>query len=164
MILKKQITDPDLLGAVSPTQTLQGEIWFISTTVSDSDLPSLTAVNPKTSTFSIFDEDLSAIGSDWTFTLNTFNFREAQRLLIPRAVGYSAGLIDYFFRGTMEIMPPDEKVYGIVDHSTIHQTDPLVGYVGFDTIKLKLRNTTPNEDMIGGTLVAVAKFHRNGCY
>lgn len=164
MILKKQITDPDLLGAVSPTQTLQGEIWFISTTVSDSDLPSLTAVNPKTSTFSIFDEDLSAIGSDWTFTLNTFNFREAQRLLIPRAVGYSAGLIDYFFRGTMEIMPPDEKVYGIVDHSTIHQTDPLVGYVGFDTIKLKLRNTTPNEDMSGGTLVAVAKFHRNGCY
>ena len=37
--------------------------------------------------------------------------------------------------------------------------------MGFDTVKLKLRNTTENNEAIGaGTLVAVAKFHRNGCY
>ena len=33
------------------------------------------------------------------FTLNRFNFDAAHQFLIPRAVGYSAGMINYFFRG-----------------------------------------------------------------
>lgn len=165
VILKQQITDPDLLGPNGPSQPLQGEMWFVGTTVPDNYLGTTTDTNPKTSTFSIFDEDLTAIGSDWTFTLNNYNYKEAHKLLIPRAVGYSAGLINYFFRGTMEITPPAEQVYAIVDHSQIHQTDPMAGYAGFGAIKLNVRNTTPSgEAMTGGKLIAVAKFHRNGCY
>lgn len=39
--------------------------------------------------------------------------------LAPRAVAYSAGLIDYFFRGRMEIAPPDDDVYAILDHAAL---------------------------------------------
>ena len=163
-IIKKQITDPDLLGPNGPKQPLQGEMWFVSAPVTDNYFGG-PATNTKASTFSIFDEDLNTKGGSFVFSLNRFNFREAHKLLIPKAVGYSAGLINYFFRGTMEITPPAEQVYGIVDHSTIRQTDPKSGFEGFRTIKLKVRNTTPGgEAMTGGKLVAVAKFHRNGCY
>lgn len=154
-LLKKQITDPDLLGPVGPNQPLIGEIWFISTTVTDNNEPGLTTVNPRTSTFSIFDEDLTRYGWSWTFTLNRFNFDSAHAFLLPRAVGYSTGMLNYFFRGTMEITPPDDVVWAIIDPTQKS---------GFQQIKLKLRNTTPNEDMTGGQLWAIAKFHLNTCY
>ena len=31
------------------------------------------------------------------FALNRFNFDDAHKILIPKAVSYSAGLINYFF-------------------------------------------------------------------
>jgi len=101
------------------------------------------------------------------------------RLLIPRAVAYSAGLLDFFFRGRMEIGLPDEGVYGIVDHAKFatqtSSTDPLGGFNGFKEIRLRLSNSTPPivttgdgttvpQGMTNGTLVAVVKFHRNACY
>ena len=154
-LVKKQITDPDLLGPVGPNQSLIGEIWFISTTVTDGNQPGMTAANPRTSTFSIFDEDLTRYGFSWTFTLNRFNFDAAQGFLVPRAVGYSAGMFNYFFRGTMEITAPDDVVWAIVDPTQSS---------GFSQIKLKVRNTTQGEDMTGGQLWAVAKYHLNNCY
>ena len=108
-------------------------------------------------------QGVSQVYAGITLTKSTYD--AAMDLLLPRAVAYSAGLLQYAFRGSMEITPPAEQVYGIVDHSTIRQTDPLSGFEGFRTIKLKVRNTTPGgEAMTGGKLVAVAKFHRNGCY
>jgi hypothetical protein len=90
--------------------------------------------------------------------------------LIPRAVGYSAGLINYFFRGSMEITLPDEGIYSIVDHSPSGCGNPC----GFRTLKLKLKNVTPgigpfHEDQMGdddgaGNLWAVVKYHLNTCY
>jgi hypothetical protein len=75
-------------------------------------------------------------------------------------VAYSAGILEYFFRGEIEISLPDQGVYGLVDHAA--EKDKDTG--GFDTIKLKVRNTTPNQSMGGGSLVAVLRFHRNNCY
>jgi hypothetical protein len=75
---------------------------------------------------------------------------EYAQYLVPRAVGYSAGLLNYFFRGTLEISAPDQLVYAIADGSaTSHQ---------FTTIKAKVLNTTPNESMGAGTLQAVARY------
>jgi len=72
--------------------------------------------------------------------------------LIPRAIGYSAALLDYFFRGTIAISPPDEHVYAVIDASTDQS---------FQTIHARLHNTTPDEEMLDGTLVAVARYkHR----
>lgn len=105
------------------------------------------------------------------FSMNHCVLDDLGRVLIPRAVAYSAGIIDYFFRGQMKISMPDDGFYGIVDHAVTAGNDPVSG--GFRKIKLNLQNTTP--DPVGqagviepmsseGKLVAVAKFHRNTCY
>jgi hypothetical protein len=70
-------------------------------------------------------------------------------LLLPRAVGYSAGLLQYFFRGNIEITLPDSGVYA----QTAKPDD------GFTQVKFKARNTTPNgEEMTGGTIELVVKY------
>ncbi len=154
---------------------LTGAVLFVGTPVTDN-YAGITTWNPRTSTFSIFDEDLKRYADlDGIFTLNRFNFCEAHKLLIPRAVAYSAGLINYFFRGEMEISLPYEGVYGIIDHNIATNSNSLMG--GFPKIKVKLRNVTSAgidasgnpvvEPMTEGstpTLIAVAKFHRNTCY
>lgn len=73
-------------------------------------------VNPRAVSLSIFDQ---YIGTDYfslfpgrdapmpidrMFTLNRFNFDAAYAYLIPRAVSYSAGLINYFFRGRLKFL------------------------------------------------------------
>ncbi len=165
---RKQITDPELLGTNQP---LRGEMWFIGTTGKDN-LTGQPVPNPRASTYSIFDADLQRYSQTAPFravTLNRFNFEATYPHLMPRAVAYSAGLINYFFRGRLEISLPEEGVYSLVDHAVVKDIDQ-----GFTKIKLKLKNTTPDivdpngapfpQHMTGGTLVAVAKYHRNGCY
>jgi hypothetical protein len=72
--------------------------------------------------------------------------------LLPRAVGYSAGLLNYFFRGTLEITQPDRCLYGIIDGAVLPQQ--------FTKIKAKVRNTTPGEAISGGILQAVARYRK----
>lgn len=72
------------------------------------------------------------------------------RHLIPRAVGYSAALIDYFFRNDIEITPPDRFVYGIT------QADGA-----FTEIRLKARNiTSTGEPLSGGTIKLVLTYRQ----
>jgi hypothetical protein len=47
---------------------------------------------------SLWDQHLEQRGLLPVFTLNTLNYDSAADILIPRAVGYSAGLLDRFFR------------------------------------------------------------------
>ena len=94
-------------------------------------------------------------------------YRDYAERLIPRAVGYSSGLLKYFFRGTLEISAPDGFLYSIIDGSFLPQK--------FTYIKAKVKNTTPKEKneqgepisyegMGPGTLVAVAKFKKRTNY
>lgn len=114
------------------------------------------------------------------YALDRCVFDDRINLLIPRAVAYSAGVIDYFFRGRLEVRPPDEGVYSLVDHYNFSgegqpPTDPANGFKGFGTFKLKLSNVTPDilsaadgdahpQDMSGGKLVAVVKYRRHLAY
>ncbi len=75
---------------------------FYTTHVNDNYRPGSSADNPHASTESVFDQDLKANSLPPAFSLNRFNFDAAHEFLIPRAVAYSAGLIDYFFRGKLE--------------------------------------------------------------
>jgi hypothetical protein len=69
--------------------------------------------------------------------------------LLPRAVSYSAGLLEYFFRGNIEITLPDSGVYAQTDN--VNQK--------FTQVKLKAKNTTPNdEEMTDGSVELVVKF------
>jgi len=85
---------PGLLGPDLP-----GEIQFAETQVTDTYDPSKSQVNQRASSFSIFDSNLESTHIGRIFSLNIFNYDAAHEFLIPRAVAYSAGLIDYFFRG-----------------------------------------------------------------
>jgi len=165
VVVPRQITDPDLLGPVGPKQHLTGQIYFIRTNVSDN-YTQIDTPNPATSTYSLLDEDLQKyVGMDMQFSVNSFTFREAAKLLLPRAVGYSAGLINYFFRGSMEIAPPDEGVYAVVDHSPDDPAPSGCGTpCGFRKVKLKLMNATPNQNMGLGRVLVVAAYHLNTCY
>ena len=49
-----------------------------------------------------WDQHLESLGFPPAFSLNTLNYDSISGVLLPRAVGYSAGLLDYFFRGTLD--------------------------------------------------------------
>jgi hypothetical protein len=110
--------------------------------------------------YGLWDQFMQERGLLPHFTLYRENYVAQANLLLPRAVAYSAGILEYFFRGQIDISAPDEGVYGLIDHAV--EKDKDTG--GFDTIKLKLKNSTPNQTMSGGTVVAVLRFHRNSCY
>jgi hypothetical protein len=139
------------------------------------------ASNIRLTTESVWNGRLTFSGTPVrTYRLNRVNYDDMASLLIPRAVGYSAGLIEHFFRGEMKINLPDAGFYGIVDHAKFapgesgDSTDVSTGFKGFDKIKLKISNATPRvttsdgslveQPMQSGVLIAVLKFHRNLCY
>ena len=64
--------------------------------------------------------------------------------LFPRAIGYSAGLIDYFFRGNMS---PDSNYHALYPISN-PPTTMTIGVV----------NNTPNEDTGNGTLNLLLRY------
>ena len=97
----------------------------------------------RKSSVSLFSQDLLGggngppAGRPKFFTQNYWTYAEAAGELIPKAVEYSAGLINYFFRGEMEISSPGEGVYGIVDHAVTNAKGD-----GYKLIKMKVKNTT----------------------
>ena len=73
-------------------------------------------------------------------------------LLIPRAVGYSKALLDYFFSGSLEIAAPEGFVYAITDGSVtpfeFNPIDPQRGvtwWQQFTELKAAVRLTTPED-------------------
>jgi len=116
-------------------------------------------------TFGIWDQFLKKKSAKPRYTLNRLNYDAMADLLLPRAVSYSAGLINFFFRGTIDIALPDEGVFAVGDHA---------GDKGFTKIRAKIRNTTPTfvdpqknpqpQNMTGGTLFAVVRYHTDKQY
>jgi hypothetical protein len=117
------------------------------------------------------------------FAISTEVLTAQADALLPRAVSYSTGLINYFFRGRLEITPNAQNVFAVMNQGEPHTVD-AEGYprradnriFGFEKLRLKIRNvteaivesgpvTTPIPQTSGmGTLVAVARYHRNACY
>jgi hypothetical protein len=174
-IAARNINDSDVFGPVTPEQTLDGDISFVETPVVDKYLGT-TETNPRSSTLSIFYYDLVAFGYAemvpmYGFTLNSLNYQAAAERLLPRAAAYSTGLLNYFFRGRIEISVPASGVFSVVDHATTK----AVGE-GFTKFKVRLRNATPDgappvatpipihQEMANGTLTLVAKYYLNNCY
>jgi hypothetical protein len=139
---------------------LTGDITFISTGVRD-EVTGKTDINQRTSTFSLFDADLQRMGFDQVFTLNRFNFCEAQKLLLPRATAYAAALINYALRGNLEVTMPDDGVFAISGVADANCFNPC----SFQKLKVRLRNLSPATDTIGaGNVTAILRHHRNACF
>jgi hypothetical protein len=153
---KVQLTDLTVpcLGVEAPDSSLKGELWLIKTPVPDFN-DATKSGHAWTSTFSLFDADLKKKGASQIFTFNRCNAQSIQELLVPRAVAYSKGLINHFFRAKLEISPPKVGPYAYADHATA---------TGFSSIRATIKNATPNETLKGGKFVAVVKFRRNTCY
>ena len=91
-----------------PNKSLKGTMTFYGSWVEDRYTGQKT-LNPYASTSSLFDSDLKKKNAKQAFTLNRFNFELMHGFLIPRAVGYSAGLINYFFRGKIDFLPDPQN-------------------------------------------------------
>ncbi len=91
----------------SMTALPEERITFYETTGKDNFLDK-SVINPRASSESIFDEQLRVQGAQPVFALNRFNFDEAYKHLIPRAVAYSAGMINYFFRGKLDFKKDEQ--------------------------------------------------------
>ncbi|QTA84925.1 hypothetical protein [Desulfonema magnum] len=81
-------------------------------------------------------------------------FEDYATKLLPRAVEHSADLLDYFFRGRLEITLPDSGAY-----SVIPCPESLDEAVGFHKITLRAENVSLyDEEMTGGKLTVVLKY------
>jgi hypothetical protein len=144
-------TDRVDIQELVPGTSLRGTMTFIGTPYDDAYVQQFD-FNPRASTYSIFTADLALRGLLPRYTLNRFNFDTALALLVPRAVGYSAGMIDHFFRGTLEIAPPDRFSYLVAPYQD--------GNGQFNKLKVKVRNTTPDADAGTGTVRAVVRYRK----
>lgn len=141
---------------------LTKKVAFWPSVVDDQFRPA-TMPHPYAASWSIFTPDLQGYGITGVPTprvINRFTIAYDIAYLLPRAVGYSAGFINYFFRGDMEIEPPNEGVFAIVDTHPQACGAPC----GFRYARLNVRNTTPADAMGAGQMVLVAKYRLNNCY
>ncbi len=128
--------------------------------------------NTRKSSTSIFGQDLKVVGATVVgypnqFSQNAFTHAATASDLVPLTTRYSAGLIDYFFRGEMQVRTPAEGIYGLIDGG-----DPASNCkdaCGFKKIKLRVTNTTQPingtpQNFTGGAITAVVKFSRNTCF
>lgn len=133
---------------------------FVATTVQETD-PNFSGINNRAATYSIFDQDLGLYDAKVTyvdaetgqrvatgraFSLNEFNFDEAHKFLIPRAVAYSAAMIDYFFRGDIRVGRDPAFSNSVVPTLLNYTKEPISGtlttyYEKNDGTRAELRTT-----------------------
>jgi hypothetical protein len=90
-------------GANCGVSGLSGLVTFWGNLVKDAYTGELVQ-NPRMTTLSVFDDALKKAGKSQVFSYNRFNADAAAKILVPRAVGYSAGMINYFFRGDIDLI------------------------------------------------------------
>lgn len=93
---------------------------------------------------------ISLASGDQGYILDRGVYEDYADLLLPRAIGYSAGLIDYFFRGRMAF-------YRMFCDSPCYDADRRI-FQRF--VVRELRNTTQNEPTGDGLAVAVVPYRR----
>lgn len=87
------------------------------------------------------------LAGDRGFMLDRRVYADYASLLLPRAVGYSAGLLDYFFRGRLEIAAPAQFVYGRAAYQEpFSSVDAARNVNAFTQLRFKVRNATPDEE------------------
>jgi hypothetical protein len=97
------------------------------------------------------------------------NYNQMADMLIPRAVAYTEGFLNFFFRGKLVVEAPLDGLFGAIDHGIAHTVD-ADGYprcsttvsfgpdtwcvpgriYGFTKLRLKVRNDTATITESGG--------------
>jgi hypothetical protein len=119
-----------IMQGLDCNQPLVCEVDFISNNVIDHGQPGSQGitVNHRASSISLLSDELTTrdLRGGITTTYNRLNFHAAYPYLISRAVAYSAGLIDHFFRGRLGIDSAEKDgnriTLTITNRSTDNQT------------------------------------------
>ncbi len=156
-LIPRVLADGSVVNAAG--RPVSGALALLQGVVHDYSNPAQSDPAVALSSLGAFDQFMQPLGQR-QYTLNHYNYDDQARLLIPRAVAYSAGFLDYFFRGQLEISVPSAGVYAIVDNATPICPDTC----GFRSVRLKVKNATTAESLSNGFFVAVVKFHRNTSY
>ncbi len=131
------ITDP-WMGA------MDFEVKYLQGYVTDQYRPSESRPISRLSAYSYYDFEMQRHGySERVYSLNDKIHKEYSSFLIPRAVGYSAGLLDYFFRGDikLEFQPGSSPGYAIINNSKEDMTGRFeVYYDNIQDERIQLRN------------------------
>ncbi len=155
------ITCQDLLdtGPIDLPANADCIVEFIETDVTDNKNPTYNNVNMRAASLSLYDEYLDKynisdmqiepeenhlIDIDEVPTLNRFNYDAAHQYLIPRAVSYSAGLLNHFFakRFTVTVDTINKKyVLKNISGNTMYGNFFLYGELLNDTDNLQLTQT-----------------------
>ncbi|MDA8239691.1 MAG: hypothetical protein M0Z67_04870 [Nitrospiraceae bacterium] len=148
---------PVPIGDWNTTETSDGNqytVRYLQGYATDNYRPGESKPISRLSVYSYMDFEMNKYGySQRVYSLNNKIHKEYADLLIPRAVGYSAGLLNYFFRGTIDISVPTNGLYSMID-ATQEGFTPA-----FTAIKLKATNTTTTgENMTNGTIQLVVKY------
>jgi hypothetical protein len=99
LALREDVADVRELDSTIP---IAGPMTFFLNNIDDRITGEIIEKSRMT-TYSLFDRDLKSKGKNEIFTLNRFNVEAAGRVLLPRAAGYSAALLNYFFRGKLDV-------------------------------------------------------------
>ena len=100
-------------GRIACPANLRGNMTFFATNVSDNLRTNQSGSNPRATSRSIFDVDLKKrfLGLE-AYSVNRFTYDATNDFTLKRAVGYSAGMINYFFRGEIDMVANPEIANG----------------------------------------------------
>ncbi len=144
-------------GARCTVPGLSGLVTFWGNRVRDAYTGEL-FLNSRMTTLSVFDAALEKAGKAQLFSYNRFNADAAARILVPRAVGYSAGMINYFFRGELGLVEDSTRpgFYSIVNNGP----ERMVGRFGLyydDVNDVRRMHRYWDLDIADGTSVPVGR-------
>ena len=143
------ITIADPQDYQEPIKTV--EVKYLTGKVLDYNLPVGSQVKTinHLATYSFFDFEMQTLNGERVYSLDDECHKDYASFLIPRAVGYSAGLINYFFRGTLKV----------TEALSIDGDDS-----GIKKITAKVINTSPNNEQQceGKTNCAGKEYMSNG--
>lgn len=173
---------PTIVGNVRVTEVRRAVPDTVAPAYAD---PALAATGGKAPLYSIsmWDQFGETTGEGPSRIISLQQYRTHADMLAPRAIAYGAGLINYFFRGRLEVTPTAQNAFAVLNQGEPHTVD-ADGYprranasiFGFEKVRLRVRNVTEAITESGsaapalpqssgdGTLVAVARYHRNACY
>ena len=78
--------------------------------------------NPYLSAYSWWNFETEKLGK-LSYSLSKKCFKATADFVIPRAMGYSAGLLDYFFRGKIEMAPSEDGSGYVIENKTEEDMD-----------------------------------------
>ncbi len=151
---RKESTDlASFIAGTKPTETIIDDDGNTATGVWISKTSDGEAIGHFVRASYLSDKIYALFGEGTLFYSTFYRDEECHKdyasLLIPRAVGYSAGLLDYFFRGSIEITIPDIGIYAQSGDAS----------AGFTRITLLAKNITPGtEEMTGGSIELVVRY------